>query len=84
MNSYSQGTHTWKLFDTHRPAELTYLCLHFLPLLQIQTVLVCLLVAVELLQLLGEGGGPLAGLLLQAVVLFDLRNSHQCQQVVLE
>lgn len=53
-------------------ATRPHLRLHFLPLLQVQAVLVGLLVAVELLQLLGQSGSAFAGLLLQTVVLLDL------------
>ena len=51
---------------------MVYLGLHFLPLLKVQTVLVGFLVSVELLQLLGQGGCTLTGLLLQTMVLFHL------------
>lgn len=49
-----------------------YLCLHFLPLLQVEAILVGLLVAVELLQLLCQCGSTFTGLLLQTMVLLDL------------
>lgn len=41
-----------------------YLCLYFLPLLQVKAVLVSLLITVEFLQLLRQSGCTLAGLLL--------------------
>lgn len=50
-----------------------HLGLHFLPLLQIQPILVGFLIPVEFLQLLGQRGGSLAGLLLQPVILLHLR-----------
>lgn len=66
----------WRSQSCHH--YLIYLRLHFLPLLQVEAVLVGLLVAVELLQLLCQGGSTFTGLLLQTMVLLDLggeRNS---------
>lgn len=60
-----------------RCSYLNYLCLHFLPLLQVQAVLVSFLVTVELLQLLRQCGSTFASLLLQTVILFYLEGNDK-------
>lgn len=54
-----------------------YLCLHFLPLLQVQTVLVSLLVTVKFLQLLCQGSSSFTGFFLQTMVLLDLVGTEE-------
>lgn len=61
---------------------LIHLCLHFLPLLQVKAILVGLLVAVELLQLLCQGGSTFTGLLLQTMVLLDLGGGREKEWVM--
>ena len=60
----------WAIFPnliTH-----AHLCLYFLPLFQIQPVLVSFLVSIKLLQLLSQGSCSLAGFFFQPVVFLHL------------
>lgn len=54
-----------------------YLCLYFLPLFQVQTVLVSLLVTVKFLQLLRQGSSSFTGFFLQTMVLLDLVGTEE-------